>query len=149
MALTRTTDNGRRRGPVRADTVLTIDTQWYDPAVTVVTVGGVVDAANVDGLIDTVLDRAMLCCSMIVDMRGVRYLAVSGFEALRLLDARCALADTRWTVIPSPAVRRLLRRFDPTGQVPTTASLEQAFAAAELHVPIVQFAGADDDNRTA
>ncbi|MDX1873401.1 STAS domain-containing protein [Mycolicibacterium sp. 120266] len=149
MAQTRTMDHGRRRAPVRADTVLSIDTQWYDPAVTVVTVGGVIDAANVDTFVETALDRAMLCCSMIVDMRGVRYLSVSGFEALRLLDGRCALADTRWTVIPSSAVRRLLRRFDLAGQVPTTASLEQAFAAAQLHVPIVQFAGPDGDNRTA
>jgi hypothetical protein len=43
----------------------------------------------------------------------------------------------------------LLRRFDLTGQVPTTATIEQAFAAAELHVPIVQFAGPDGGNRTA
>ena len=149
MAQTRTPDSGYRRTPVRADTGLTIDTQWYDPAVTVLTVNGFVDAANVDSLIDTVLDRAMMCCSMIVDLRGVRFMSISGFEALRLLDSRCAIADTRWTVIPSSAVRRLLRRFDVTGQVPTTASLEQAFAAAELHVPIVQFAGPDEDNNSA
>lgn len=134
MAQVQFRDDGHRR----AQTVMTVATQWYDPAVTVVTVDGVVDAANVERLIDIVLDRAMLCCSMIVDLRGVRYMSVSGLEALRLLHARCEGADTRWTVIPSPSVQRLLRRFDTVGEVPTTESLEAAFAAAELHVPIVQ-----------
>lgn len=134
----------QRRAPRRADTVLSVTTRWYDPAVTVVVVDGVIDAANVDDLIDVVLDRAMLSCSLIVDLGGVRYMSVSGFEALRLLNVRCALADTRWTVIPSAAVRRLLRRFDADGEVPTTASLEEAFAAAATHLPIVQIAHPGD-----
>jgi anti-anti-sigma regulatory factor len=139
----------QRRAPRWADSVLSVTTQWYDPAVTLVVIDGVIDAANVGDLIDVVLDRAMLCCSMIVDLRGVRYMSVSGFEALQLLDVRCAIADTRWTVIPSTAVRRLLRRFDAGAVVPTTASLEEAFAAAETHVPIVQIAHPGDSGQIA
>lgn len=137
------------RAPRRADTVLTVATRWYDPAVIVATIDGVVDAANVDTLVDVVLDRAMLCCSLIVDLRDVTYMSVSGLEALRLLHARCEVADTRWTIIPSSAVQRLLRRFDTTAEVPTTTCLEDAFATAERHVPIVQVTRTGDEGRIA
>jgi anti-anti-sigma regulatory factor len=149
MASTRNRTGNLFRPPRRGDTALTVATRWYDPAVIVATIDGVVDAANVDTLVDVVLDRAMLCCSLIVDLRDVTYMSISGLEALLLLHGRCEIADTRWTIIPSDAVQRLLHRFDTTGMVPTTTCLEDAFAAAELHVPIVQVAGPGDEGRIA
>lgn len=101
MASTQNRAGNLFRAPRRGgDTVLTVATRWYDPAVIVATLDGVVDAANVDTVVDVVLDRAMLCCSLIVDLRAVTYMSISGLEALLLLHGRCEIADTRWTIIP-------------------------------------------------
>jgi hypothetical protein len=50
MASTRNRTGNLFRPPRRGDTALAVATRWYDPAVIVATIDGVVDAANVDTL---------------------------------------------------------------------------------------------------
>lgn len=98
-----------------------------------VAVRGEVDAANAK-------DFAVAVCEAIdfrypgryaveVDLRSLGFLAVDGIAALHALNAEFVRRDVTWTVIPGPAVSRLLALCDPEGVIPradTTADPQEA-----------------------
>lgn len=88
-----------------------------------VSVRGEVDAANAK-------DFAVAVCEAIdfwqarparveIDLRDLGFLAVDGIAALHALNAQFLRHDVPWTVIPGPAVSRLLALCDPEGVIPS------------------------------
>ena len=78
---------------------LQISTQWPNFDVALVSVEGEVDAANSADLFDYALSKALLCRLLILNLERVRSLSCSGYDMLRTLESRCAMADVELTVL--------------------------------------------------
>lgn len=98
----------------------------YSLSGAVITVEGELDAANAGELAEFVQRRAAHCKSVIVDLSGVEFFGTAGFSALHTVNVRCAGADVRWVVVPSPAVSRVLRICDPDNALPVAESVADA-----------------------
>lgn len=87
---------------------LELSTEWRDIDLAVITVVGDVDAANTHQLLDYTLSKALLCRRMILDLSRVGFFASDGYRTLKTLEARCALADIDFGVVPGARVERML-----------------------------------------
>lgn len=98
-----------------------------------VSVRGEVDAANAK-------DFAVAVCEAVgsgeaghaiveIDLQALGFLAVDGIAALHALNARFVRDEVCWTVLPSPAVSRLLALCDPEGLIPRAEDAEDPSAA--------------------
>lgn len=85
----------------------------------IVSVCGEIDAANAEQFAAYVQRCLGNCGWRIVDLSGVDYIAVSGFNALQRLDFMSGRRGTSWAMVPSRAVSRLLEICDPDGALPT------------------------------
>ncbi len=93
---------------------------------TVITTSGEIDATNADELGHHVTALVRADSALIVDMADTDYLGVDGLRALFALNVECVRADTRWAVISSHAVHRLLRVADRQTLVPAVRSATEA-----------------------
>src|ERR1700738_3299658 len=79
---------------------------------TVVTISGEIDATNADQLSHHVVGLVPDGGAVISDMAATDFIGVDGLRALFAMNIECARTDTRWAVIGSHAVHRLLRVGD-------------------------------------
>lgn len=93
---------------------------------TVVTISGDIDATNADQLSHHVVGLCPDGGAVIIDMAATDFIGVDGLRALFAMNIECARADTRWAVIGSHAVHRLLRVGDREGLVPAVRSATEA-----------------------
>ncbi|HZQ31730.1 MAG TPA: STAS domain-containing protein [Mycobacterium sp.] len=101
---------------------LTFATEWLNPSLVRITVAGDVDASNASRLADYVFRRAANCRRLILDLEGVAFFGTAGFTTLRTIDIRCERACVTWTLVSSPAVRRVLDICDPRHTLPVAAA---------------------------
>src|SRR6185312_5022194 len=94
--------------------------------ITVVTISGDIDATNADELSHHVVGLVPDDGAVIVDMADTEFIGVDGLRALFALNVECVRTDTRWAVIGSHAVHRLLRVGDREGLVPAVRSATEA-----------------------
>lgn len=100
-------------------------TARWDPAGTLITVDGELDAANADQLAAYarhVVDRSR---RVILDLRGLNFIGTAGFSALHRINVVCSGAQAHWAMAPSPAVARLLCICDPDGTLPVTTPMAE------------------------
>ena len=100
-------------------------TARWDSSGTVITASGELDASNSDELAVYVQQGVSRSRRVIVDLRGLEFIATAGFSALHRINVSCSAAQADWAMVPSPAVSRLLQLCDPDGILPiTTAAAE-------------------------
>ena len=93
---------------------------------TVVTISGEIDATNSDQLSHHVVGLVPDGGAVIVDMAYTDFIGLDGLRALFALNIECMRTDTRWAVIGSHAVHRLLRVGDREHLVPAVRSATEA-----------------------
>jgi anti-anti-sigma factor len=93
---------------------------------TVITISGDIDATNAADLGHHVTALVPDSGALIVDMADTDFIGVDGLSALFALNVECVRVDTRWAVIRSHAVHRLLRVADREGLVPAVRSATEA-----------------------
>ena len=93
---------------------------------TVITISGDIDATNAPDLGHHVTALVPDDGALIVDMADTDFIGVDGLRALFVLNVECARVDTRWAVIGSHALHRLLHVADPDGLVPAVRSATEA-----------------------
>lgn len=104
----------------------------------VITVQGQIDAANAKDLIDYALRHVTELNWLLIDLSGVDFFGTAGFSALHALNVRTAGDNIGWTMLPSPAVSRLLRVCDPDATLPVGDSVEAALAALQRERPLLK-----------
>jgi anti-anti-sigma factor len=103
-------------------------TRWLQPSVEVVTATGELDASNAQELVDYALRDADRAQRLALDLTGIEFFGTAGFSALHTLNVRCAGAGVDWVLVPSTAVRRLLRICDPDSALPLAATMSAALS---------------------
>jgi anti-anti-sigma factor len=93
---------------------------------TVVTISGEIDATNAGELTHHVVGLVPDGGAVIVDMADTDFIGVEGLRALFAMNIECVRTDTRWAVIGSHAVHRLLRVGDRDCLVPAVRSATEA-----------------------
>ena len=88
---------------------LELCTEWRDIDLAVITVAGDVDAANTHQLLDYTLGKVLLSRRMILDLSRVGFFASEGYWMLKTLEARCAVAEIEFKVVPGALVGRMLQ----------------------------------------
>jgi anti-anti-sigma factor len=96
------------------------------PSGTVVTVLGELDAANANELTDYVEQFVHATDQLVLDLRGLEFVATAGFSALHRINVVCSSSQTRWVLVAGSTVRRLLRVCDPDGLLPTASPDDQS-----------------------
>ena len=92
-----------------AHSKLELSTQWPSFDVALVSVEGEVDAASDAELLDYALSKALLCRLLILNLERVEFLSCSGYDMLRTLERRCAMADVELSVLYGSTSTRVLR----------------------------------------
>jgi anti-anti-sigma factor len=103
-------------------------TRWVQPSLAVITANGELDASNAQELVDYALRDADRTQRLALDLTGVEFFGTAGFSALHTLNVRCAGAGVEWVLVPSTAVRRLLRICDPDSTLPFAATMSAALS---------------------
>jgi anti-anti-sigma factor len=93
---------------------------------TVMSIGGEIDATNADQVRDCVTRRVPADGALIVDMVETDFIGVDGLRTLFTVNLECLRVDTRWALIASRAVHRLLRIGDREQLVPAVRSATEA-----------------------
>jgi len=75
----------------------------------IVTVNGEIDAHNAAHLARYIERHSALVRRLLIDLREVTFFATAGLAALRRVENELALREADWRLLPSPAVRKLLR----------------------------------------
>ncbi|MEB3982279.1 STAS domain-containing protein [Mycobacterium sp. 663a-19] len=115
-----------------------------EPAGTVITVDGELDAANSDQLVAYVQRSVSPSRRVILDLRGLEFIGTAGFSALHRINVVCSAAQASWAMVNSAAVSRLLRLCDPDGALPVTTPADQpllrsiTWAASQARRPLLQ-----------
>ncbi len=96
-----------------AGETLLLRTEWHSRTVVRITVAGEVDASNIDRLASYVFRYGANSRRLILDLADVKFFGVECFSVLNTIGDRCTTAGVAWTLVPSPAVARVLRICDP------------------------------------
>ena len=106
----------------------TFATRWLQPAVAVITAHGDLDASNAQEFVDYALRDVDRTKRLALDLTGVDFFGTAGFSALHTLNVRCAAAGVEWVLVPSSAVRRLMRICGPDSALPIAATMPKALS---------------------
>jgi anti-anti-sigma factor len=106
----------------------TFATRLLQPSVVVVTARGELDASNAQEFVDYALRHTDHAERLALDLSDVEFFGTAGFSALHTVNVRCAGAGVDWVLVPSRAVRRLLRICDPDSALPMAGKLPAALA---------------------
>jgi anti-anti-sigma factor len=101
---------------------LSLSTNWLSAAVVRITAAGAIDASNAAELADYVFRHAANSRRLILDLKSVDFFGTAGFSTLMNIQARCAYAAVKWTLVSSRAVSRVLEICDPRGTLPIAKS---------------------------
>ncbi|WP_085151938.1 STAS domain-containing protein [Mycolicibacterium confluentis] len=93
-----------------------------------ITATGEIDTANARLFADHVMELAHGCSSVLLDLSGVTFLALDGMTALYAIRADLARTAVDWSLMPGPAVSRVLALCDPEGLVPTVDEAPERIA---------------------
>jgi anti-anti-sigma factor len=104
---------------------------WPTPECAVVSADGAIDAANAGEFADYALRVALQSQHLVLDLSGVEFCGIQSFSMLQMLNLRCAKAGVRWALVPSAAVKRVLRICDPEGGLPVATTVDAALAATK------------------
>ncbi|BBU22676.1 STAS domain-containing protein [Mycobacterium xenopi] len=115
----------RRRNPVIDCGGARIRAQQRHLA-TVVTISGVIDAANVDRVSDSSRRFILADSPFILDLSGVDCLAAQAVFLLHRVDHDCCAARVEWALVPSHAVRQALWITNDDGVFPVVDSVHEA-----------------------
>ncbi|AMO08170.1 hypothetical protein MyAD_08070 [Mycolicibacterium neoaurum] len=96
------------------------------PSTTVVEVCGQLDAANARRFSNYALTHLAHTEQLIVDLSAIDFFGTEAFSMLHTVSVTAAGKAARWVLVPSAAVRRLLRICDPDGVLPTAESTTEA-----------------------
>jgi anti-anti-sigma factor len=96
--------------------------------VVVVAAHGAIDATNARVTTDHLLSQAMCGQGLILDLRALDFFGTEGFLVLHRVAVGCAHTGTAWSLVPGPAVTRLLRICDPQGLLPAADTVDAALA---------------------
>jgi anti-anti-sigma factor len=88
----------------------------------VVVATGEVDAVSARRFADAVVELSAGCSTVLLDLRGLAFMALDGLAALHAIRAALLRADVTWAALPGPAVWRVLELCDPEQLVPTIDS---------------------------
>lgn len=110
------------------------DAEW-EQGTGLVTVHGELDAANADQLAEFVARCVKHCQWLTLDLTDLKFVGTAGFSAFHRIDAQCSTVHTRWAMMPSRAVTRLLRICDPDGVLPISESVPRVSPVSE---PLLQ-----------
>jgi anti-anti-sigma factor len=97
-----------------------------DTDLTVITIRGEIDAANVDDVSRHTRGLVPEGGALIIDLVDIDFIAVDGLRALFALHSQCVRTNTKWTLIADHAARRLLRVGDPDKLLPAVGSATEA-----------------------
>ena len=75
----------------------------------VVTVTGELDASNTTDLARYLEHHSGVAATLYVDLREVTFFSTAGLAVLHRVDNQHAQRDSRWWLVPGPAVRKVLR----------------------------------------
>jgi anti-anti-sigma factor len=93
---------------------------------TVVTIRGVVDAANAEW-VNAYIRRFILGSNPVVlDLGEVSHFAAAGISLLESFDEDCRAAGVQWTLVAGPAIRELLDDGGDEDVFPMTSSVREA-----------------------
>lgn len=92
---------------------LLLRTDWHSATVVRISAAGVVDASNRQDFARYVFRYGANSRRLILDLTDVEFFAVECFSTLNTIGDRCISAGVAWTLIPSPAVARVLQICDP------------------------------------
>ena len=93
---------------------------------TVMTISGEIDATNADQLTHRVIGFVPDDGALIVDMVETEFIGIDGLRTLFAMNMECLRTDTRWALIGSHAVHRLLLVGDREHLVPEVRSATEA-----------------------
>ena len=93
-----------------------------------VAVMGEIDALNARDLGRYVERHTGTSHQLLLDLRAVDFFGSHGFAALYDISVHCARSDVDWSIVASPAVRRLLSICDPDGELPLAEDLPSDLA---------------------
>jgi anti-anti-sigma factor len=113
---------GRLRRGHRAE----FGSRWLTMAAEIVTVRGEIDATNAAALTEYAMGGRISRRELVLDLRSLDFCGAEGFSALSAISVRCAAARTRWAMVPSAAVSRLLAICDPAGALPCADTMHAA-----------------------
>ena len=110
-------------------------TRWLHPSTAIVTAHGEVDAANAIDFTTYALRNVDRVSNLVIDLSGVEFFGCAGFSALHTINVQCAANGSRWAMVPSKAVSRLLRICDPDSTLPVRPRVETALGAVTGEAP--------------
>ncbi|BCQ08938.1 sulfate transporter [Mycobacterium heckeshornense] len=93
---------------------------------TVVTISGVIDAANVDCVSNSCRRFILADSSFILDLSGVDCVGAHAVSLLHRIDHDCCAAQVEWALVPSHAVRQALWITDDDPAFPVVGSVYEA-----------------------
>ncbi len=103
---------------------------WLRPrthhGVTVLTIGGEIDASNADQVREHAHRYASAAPALVVDMASVEFFGVIGLRNLMVLGQKCQNAGVEWALIASGSVSRLLRVAEVDRALPVAESVSAA-----------------------
>ena len=111
------------------------ETSWPQESTAVVAAHGEIDASNSIKFVEYALRQPGSTQRLILDFTGVKFFATAGFTALHTLNVQCVREQIRWTLVPSPAVDRILRICDPDSALPIAADVDTALTAVHEDPP--------------
>ncbi|MDH6196825.1 anti-anti-sigma factor [Mycobacterium frederiksbergense] len=112
-------------------------TRWLPPSTAVISTRGDVDAANAADFADYALQHTAEAERVVIDLTGVDFLGTAGFSALEVIAARWSVGGVDWIMVPSKAVRRLLRICDPDSELRTSYSMVAALSTLNGKTPLL------------
>ena len=101
---------------------LSLSTNWLSDAVVRISAAGAIDASNAAVFGDYVFRHAANSRRLILDLKAVDFFGIVGFSTLMNIQARCAYAAVKWTLLSSTAVSRVLEICDPRRTLPIAKS---------------------------
>jgi anti-anti-sigma factor len=104
------------------------DIRWTVSSVAIVSARGDIDGTNAGTLTSYTVGKATPCRGLILDLSGLEFIGIDGFSALHRVSVSCARVGTRWVVVPSAAVHRLLRICNSVGSLPVVDTVDAALA---------------------
>ena len=93
---------------------------------TVVTIRGVIDAANVDWVGAYILRFTLGSDPVVLDLSDLSYFAADGISLLRSFDEDCRAAGVEWTLVAGAAISDLLDDGRDEDAFPMTRSVREA-----------------------
>lgn len=94
-----------------------------DDGVTIVQIGGEIDARNADRLSDNVFRYAATASALVVDATAVDFCCVRGLRDLLALAQHCHDSGIHWALVVGDPVRRLLEVTGVNSTLPLADSV--------------------------